>query len=114
MSCNRENVIWQSKDGTWNRGFYECFDVGDPCDEDWDYEWDVEYGDGFEWLSLGHATEQAAHESWDGSNPGGYDRCEYAGYPAESARYDAKAAEAVQNGVKNQRVDRSLSYGYRW
>lgn len=117
MSCNRENVLWQSKDGTWNRAFYECFDVGDPDDEDWDYEWDVEYGEDFEWLSLGQATKDAAMNAWDGSNPGGWDECAYAGHPAECDRYDVKAAEALAAGVRNERTTArsygGLSYGYR-
>lgn len=37
MSVNRENVIWQSADGTWNRGFYAYDTWGE------DHEWDVEY-----------------------------------------------------------------------
>jgi hypothetical protein len=116
MSCNRENVLWQSKDGTWNRAFYSFYDIEpeDP-DEEWDYEWDVEYGDDFDWLSLGHASKDAAINAWDGSNPGGWDECAYADHPAECDRYDVKAAEALAAGVRN---DRGLSggvklYGYR-
>lgn len=66
MSCNRENVIWQSADGRWNRGMYDFHIWGD------DPEWDVEYDMGrFHWVSTGHETEQAAADSWDGANPGG-------------------------------------------
>ena len=66
MSCNRENVTWKSRDGTWNRGFYDFYQTGE------DYEWDVEYdNDKFHWVSLGHSTEQEANLAWDGSNPGG-------------------------------------------
>lgn len=70
MSCNRENICWQSKDGKWSLAFYECWTVNDG-DDDHDPEWDVEYGDQFEWVSTGHATEEAAHNSWHGANPGG-------------------------------------------
>lgn len=90
MSCNRENVIWKSKNGTWNRAFYDFYDVGDPSDPDWDYEWDVEYTDDFNWASVGHATEEAAHRSWDGSNPGSYTLIEDPG--DETDELDAKAA----------------------
>lgn len=69
MSKNRENRIWQSPDGTWNRGFF-AFVVTGPDDE-WDVEYDYER---FFWVSTRHATEERAHESWDGSNPGGYQR----------------------------------------
>lgn len=65
MSCNRENVIWQSRDGTWSRAFYDWYQTGE------DHEWDVEYTDEFNWVSTGHATEVRAWESWRGSNPGG-------------------------------------------
>jgi len=64
MSLNRENVTWQSKDGKWNRGFFAFYTTGE------DFEWDVEYHDYFNWVSLGHATEEQAHDSWDGANPG--------------------------------------------
>lgn len=90
MSCNRENIIWQSRDGTWNRAFYECYPVGDRNDPDWDYEWDVEYTDEFDWVSVGHSTEDGAHASWDGSNPGGYNL--YAEPSEFTDALDAKAA----------------------
>jgi hypothetical protein len=71
VSCHRENVIWPAEDGTWNIGFYDFYSVNTDSD-DWDYEWDVEYDYScFNWCSWGHATEQAAFDSWDGSNPGG-------------------------------------------
>ena len=56
MSFHRENVIWESADGTWSRGFFRVRWTGD------DPEWDVEYDYGsFEWVSTGHASERAAH-----------------------------------------------------
>lgn len=92
MSFHRENIIWQSKNGTWNRGFFTVAWV----DYDGDPEWDVEYDfDSFEWVSTGHPSEEAAHRSWNGANPGGYD---YRPYEAETAkgcdRYDEMAAKA--------------------
>ncbi|HHH9443037.1 TPA: hypothetical protein ACP32N_005025 [Pseudomonas aeruginosa] len=71
MSFNRENVIWQSKDGTWNRAFYEFWE-DDTGDDDFDPEWDVTYGEDFNWVSTGHLTLEAAEETWSGSNPGGW------------------------------------------
>lgn len=71
MSKTRENVTWQSPDGTWNRGFYECYTTGDYDDPDFDHEWDVDYHyDVFEWVSAGHATSDAANNAWGGVNPG--------------------------------------------
>jgi hypothetical protein len=84
MSCNRENVTWKSRDGTWNRGFYDFYQTGE------DYEWDVEYdNDRFNWVSLGHATEEEANLSWDGANPGGGEV--YHEPSAETDRFDAMA-----------------------
>lgn len=72
MSVNRENVVWQSEDGTWSRGFYDFYDTKDYDDEGYDYEWDVDYEyDSFRWVSCGHATKEQARASWDGANPGG-------------------------------------------
>ena len=71
MSLHRENIVWKSRDGTWSIGFYDYYYTGDTSDEDFDHEWDVEYDySQFNWVSTGHPTEQAAHDSWDGCNPG--------------------------------------------
>lgn len=90
MSFNRENVTWQSRDGTWSIGFWQCFYTGG---EDGDPEWDVEYGDTFEWVVTGHASPQAAYDAWDGANPGGTMRVPYAGNEAQCDGYD-KLAQA--------------------
>lgn len=94
MSLNRENVIWQSQDGTWNRGFFTFYAVGDACAEDYDHEWDVEYDNGtFHWVSTGHATEAAADASWRGPNPGSGEVCRFTeANAADCAAYDAMAA----------------------
>ena len=64
-SFNRENVSWQSPNGTWNLGFFEVVWEGDE-----DPEWEVEYDfDHFEWVSTGHDTQNEADDAWDGSNP---------------------------------------------
>lgn len=89
MSFNRENVIWQSADGTWNRGFYTVHDTGDWGD-DYDPEWDVEYDtSSFEWVATGLATEQGAIDVWDGANPGGWSFVRWCPeMAAECERYD--------------------------
>ncbi len=94
MSTNRENVIWQSKDGTWNRGFYSFVYVNEDS-EDFDYEWDVEYGEDFEWVSIGHATAERADASWTGSNPGGHTEIPYKGNSKECKRLDDLARDAI-------------------
>ena len=71
MGLNREHVIWQSADKTWNIGFFDFVNVGES-DPDWDYEWDVEYDHtSFWWASTGHSTPDKALESYPGANPGG-------------------------------------------
>lgn len=78
MSLHRENVIWQSADGTWSRGFYTTYPTGDPSSEDYDREWDVDYNyDEFWWASTGHPNVEAAERSWRGANPGGHEQVPY-------------------------------------
>lgn len=93
MSVNRENVTWQSSNGKWNLAFYDFYNVRGDDDEDFDPEWDVEYTDDFNWVSTGHATREAADNSWMGANPGGGTHIEFT---PENAKYcaalDAKAA----------------------
>lgn len=93
MSLNRENVIWQSPNGTWNRAFYSFYEVNTD-DEDFDNEWDVEYESHFNWASTGHPTEEAAEASWRGCNPGGHQLVVYTPQTAaECAALDAKVVE---------------------
>lgn len=57
MSWNRENVMWQSPDGSWNRGYWAV----DYVDPNGDPEWDVEYSrDRFEELHRGLPSFDAA------------------------------------------------------
>jgi len=42
MSFNRENVTWESTDGTWNMAFFRVAWEGSEADG-YDPEWDVEY-----------------------------------------------------------------------
>lgn len=94
MSRHRENVIWQSKDGSWNRGFFESYITGDPSDEDYDPEWDVDYDFGaFEWAATGLASPEAANRAWGGANPGGYTQYAYTDASAQQCdEYDAMVA----------------------
>lgn len=94
MSFHRENIVWQSADGTWSRGFYECHESGGYEDDDFDPEWDVEYDyDALEQVSCGHPSEDAALQSWRGANPGGATVLPYgSGSAAEVAQLDDLAA----------------------
>lgn len=75
MSFNRENVTWQSKDGTWNMAFFRTTWVGSEADG-YDPEWDVEY-DYTEFDLHVHATGKSSpDEAYEDvvrrtSNPGG-------------------------------------------
>ena len=115
MSKNRKNIIWQSPDGTWNRAFYDFYEVPASDGEEWDPEWDVEYTSDFNWVSTGHATEEDAHASWRGANPGGYSRLHFRPDTAEQiAELDDLAAQAFERGEttfgpRKQRVPRLLA-----
>lgn len=91
MSRWHENVVWQSKDGTWSRGFNEVSSRPDDPDD----EWGVEFDDNtFEWVSSGHATADAAYASWDGVNPGGSSEIRHSSErPKDTLRLDVMAAE---------------------
>ena len=97
MSCNRENVTWQSPDGTWNIGFFEFYDVAPEDDEEWDYEWDVEYDHSRFWfLSQGNRTPEAAMLAYSrqNANPGGTMEVCWEGNQEECRRYDEMAEDA--------------------
>jgi hypothetical protein len=46
-----ENVVWQSRNGTWNRGFFKRL----PSDGAHEYDYSA-----FRWASTGHATQEEA------------------------------------------------------
>lgn len=120
MSTGHENVIWQSADGTWNRGFYAS-DYGYWGEEDEEPE--AEYDQtAFEWVSRGHASEQDAHNSWRGANPGHsyiirqpQTDQERAHWDGEHDRLDDMAAQlfmrdpGVATGTPRRRVPRFLA-----
>ncbi|MBM3105555.1 hypothetical protein IIE18_10430 [Pseudomonas sp. V1] len=92
-------MIWKSKDGTWNRGVYEFWE--DYDDDDFDPEWNVTYGDNFNWVSTGHATAERADASWHGANPGGHTQIEYT--PQSAAECDALDEKSRQFRAQNKR-----------
>lgn len=109
MSKNRENTTWQSRDGSWNIGFYDYYETGGHGDEDYDDEWDVEYTNDFHWVSTGHATEYDAQAAWRGANPGGgsiipIDKTE----PAANDIYDDKAAQCYDAAHRDPLYSRHL------
>lgn len=108
MSFNRENVIWQSPDGTWNRGFFavdghECGMDEEYCGDD-THEWCATYSKEFDWVSTGHATEEEAHASWDGVNPGGSEIVSYEpdsqGHLDWISEYEDRAAKHYERATQ--------------
>lgn len=101
MSFNRENVIWQSPDGTWNRAFFDHYSTASYDDDDYDPEWDVEYTDSFEWVSTGHSTKSQAERSWGGANPGGQSTYEFGDDTKDDiAEFELQAALAHRAGMQ--------------
>lgn len=96
MSFNRENVIWESFDGTWNRAFYDFVDFGGGFDDDYDPEWDVEYLDKFNWVKRGMRSQDEADACWKGANPGGFQLFRFADDPDYVATLDARADEFLK------------------
>lgn len=111
MSYHWENTIWQSADGSWNRGFYKRISrSGSPnswSDEDYDSEWDDDFDfTAFEYLRTGFSSEDSAANWRPGVNPGGFDLLVYRGnskqckeldqlaywfkYPADKIKHDRK------------------------
>ena len=89
-------MIWQSGDGTWGRGFYTVVWTGD------DPECDVEYDYGsFEWASMGHPDEDAAHDSWKGSNTGGFTMYPYEGNETYCDNFDIMAQRCLDRLAKH-------------
>lgn len=106
MSKNRENVIWQSATGTWNRGFYAYEYINDDS-EDFDDEWDVEYLNHFNWVATGLASEAAAEAAWRGCNPGGWVVVHHSPETAkECAALDALAQKFTAEQAEQRRRDR--------
>jgi hypothetical protein len=100
MSFNRENVTWQSANGTWNTAFYEVTWVGDPADG-YDPEWDVEYDmQRFSPYNTaqGCASEDQAYAvaTRHTSNPGGTSVIENQGNEALCERLDLMLKDARQ------------------
>lgn len=113
VSKNRENIVWQSADGTWNRGFFSFYSTGDTSDPDYDDEWDVEYDTStFHWVSVGHATEDGAWRSWTGANPGGGSVLSFEPDRADDVeRYEDMAAVVYEQEQARRKAD--PAYG-RW
>lgn len=96
MSYHWKNVIWQSKDGSWNRGFYHRISMGGfPSswkDGDYDSEWDDEFDESsFDYARTGFRSEQDAFNWEPSGNPGGAYTIAYRGNSKECKELDQLA-----------------------
>jgi len=96
MSYHWENVIWQSKDGSWNRGFYHRISMGGSPnswnDGDYDSEWDDEFDESyFDYARTGFRSENDALLWEPSGNPGGASILPYRGNSKECKELDQLA-----------------------
>lgn len=96
MSYHWENTIWQSKDGSWNRGFYKRISRSDSPnawdDDSYDSEWDDDFDfTAFDFVRTGFPSEAAAANWQPGANPGGYELQPYAGNARHAKHLDQLA-----------------------
>lgn len=91
MSYHWENVTWQSKDGSWNRGYFGRLApvlIGEDYDSEWDDEFDQSY---FDYVLTGFKTELAALEWTPRGNPGYTETIPYKGNSKLCKHYDELA-----------------------
>lgn len=95
MSYHWENVVWQSRDGLWNRGYFKRISMADSPnawnDEDYDSEWDDEFnGNEFEAVCT-NVTYEKAVDYTPFSNPGHFSEVPYKGNSKECKALDLMA-----------------------
>lgn len=108
MSYHWENVIWQSKDGSWNRGFYERISMGSSRwdDENYDSEWDDDFNfESFDYLKTGFRSEEDAANWKPTGNPGSFSLMAYAGNSKECKALD-QLAYWVKHPEEKKKHDR--------
>lgn len=96
MSHNWENVIWESKDGSWNRAYYKRISCensyddrdGEPYDSEWDDEFDYEE---FAAVDTGFRSQSDAQKWEPFGNPGSADTLAYRGNSADCKTLDLRA-----------------------
>ena len=98
MSYNRENVVWQSKDGTWSMAFFRVSWEGSES-EGYDPEWDVEYDYskfGLRVYATNEKSPDAAYERVTArtANPGGGWVISRLVNASQCDKYDAMLAQA--------------------
>lgn len=112
MSYHWENTIWQSKDGSWNRGYFKrisYFDHpgawNDP-DYGYDSEWDDDFDHSdFDCLMTGFKTEKDAEGYTPHGNPGSCFLIPYKGNSKECKELD-QLAFFHKNPVEREKFER--------
>lgn len=102
MSYNWDNVTWQSKDRSWNRGFFKRISMADhpgaweDPDAGYDPEWDDDFDHShFALVNTGFATEEEANDSSGPcGNPGWSTSMKYWGNAKACQALDKLAAKA--------------------
>lgn len=89
MDSETENVIWQSKNGTWSRGFFyhdnpDSHDSSDGSDYDFAK---------FVWVTTGHPTRQEASDAGPYTTPESSYVVNYKGNSQQVKIYDHMALE---------------------
>lgn len=96
MSYHWENTVWQSKDGSWNHGYYHRIsNESSPQgwgDEDYDSEWDDEFDTSrFDAVRTGFRDEESASLWTPYGNPGSLEILHYSGNSKECKELDLLA-----------------------
>lgn len=91
MSYHWENVTWESKDGSWNRGYYKRIS-SDTFSSDYDSEWDDDFDfSDFDYVKVGLSSENEALDYQPYGNPGGNHIIPYRGNSKECKELDQLA-----------------------
>jgi len=108
----RRVVVWQSQNQTWNIAGYDFYYINRD-DENFDHEWDVEYTDDFNFVSIGHETSEDAEAAWEGANHGGAEVYEWSQENAKDCELLDQKAAAYLKHEQEQIKSAFASYGQR-
>jgi hypothetical protein len=99
MSFYHFNLCWQTVSDKWRCGFFERLSRRPfNDDEDYDPEWDDEFGENFEWVSREFDTAEQAMSSAPYPNPGGSNIIKREGNEKYCGELDELAAKTRRVG----------------
>lgn len=106
MSYHWENTIWESKDGSWNRGYFERISNPYSSDSDYDSEWDDDFNfEAFDYVKTGFKTEAEALQYTPNGNPGSWSTLHYAGN-SKKCKYLDQLAFFAKNPAEKAKFER--------